>query len=181
MEALFEWLISLIEELWPFRQIEPWEKGVYIVNGKCRWVVGPGYAWPVIPWFWHLEPVSVVPAIVGTPLMSVDTADGVKVSFSVTVMIRVVDPVDALTKIDSYDETTQELVTSITAEAIGMMTADKVKDLRRTELARRLIPRVNKKVEDFGVECIDMWFTNLMVGSKTYRLLTDEALTGASW
>jgi len=181
VEALFEWLIGLIQEFWPFRQIEPWERGVYIVNGKCKWVVGPGYAWPLVPWFWHIEPVSMVPAIVGTPLMSVDTADGTQVSFSVTVMIRVVDPVDAITKIDEYDETTQELVTSITAEALGMMTEERVNDLRRTDLARRLIPKVNKQTQKFGVECIDMWFTNLIVGGRTYRLLTDEALTGASW
>ncbi len=181
MESLFGWIISFVEELWPFRRVEVWEKGVYLVNGKPKWVVGPGYAWPIVPWFWHLEPVSIVPAIVGTPLMSVDSADGAVVSFSVTVMIRVVDPISALVNIDSYDETTQELVTSITAEALGMMTADKVKDLRRTELARRLIPRVNKQTQKFGVECIDMWFTNLMVGTRTYRLLTDEALTGASW
>ncbi len=152
-----------------------------IVNGKCRWVVGPGYAWPLIPWFWDIEPVSVVPVPLGTPLLPVFSSDGVSVSFSVIAMVRVTDPVAALTKIDDYTESTQELVAAVVAQALGMMSAEKVRDLRRSELAKRLIPKVNKELASFGVECSDMWFTSLVVGIRTYRFLTDEAITGASW
>jgi regulator of protease activity HflC (stomatin/prohibitin superfamily) len=183
MEALFEWLISIIEDLWPFTEVEPWEKGVYIVNGRCRKVVGPGYFWPVTPlisWV-HLEPVSIVPAILGTPMMSVMTRDGQQVTYSVCCMVRVTDPVLALTEIDDYEDTTKEIVTAVTAEAIGMMSSETVHELRRTELAKRLVPKLNKEMNWFGVECEDLWFTNLVPGVKTFRLLQDEALTGGSW
>jgi regulator of protease activity HflC (stomatin/prohibitin superfamily) len=164
MEALFEWLISIIEDLWPFTEVEPWEKGVYIVNGRCRKV-----------------PVSIVPAILGTPMMSVMTRDGQQVTYSVCCMVRVTDPVLALTEIDDYEDTTKEIVTAVTAEAIGMMSSGTVHELRRTELAKRLVPKLNKEMNWFGVECEDLWFTNLVPGVKTFRLLQDEALTGGSW
>jgi regulator of protease activity HflC (stomatin/prohibitin superfamily) len=183
MEALFEWLINLIESFWPFSEVEPWECGVYIVNGKCKKVVGPGYLWPVTPWvsIVHLEPVSVVPAILGTPMMSVITRDGEQVTYSVCCQVRVVDAVAALTQIDDYEETTQELVAAVTAEALGMMSSETVHELRRTELAKRLVPKLNKELNAFGVEADDLWFTNLVPGVRTYRLLQDEALTGGSW
>lgn len=181
MEALFQWLIGMLETLWPFRQVEPWEKGVYIVNGKCKGVVGPGYTWPVIPWFIHVEPLCIVPAPLGTPLLNVFSSDGMQVSFSVCAMVCVVDPIAALTKIEDYRESTQELVTAAIAEGVGMMEADRVTELRRTELADRFIPKINKQLAEFGVECQDLWFTNLGVEVRTFRLLMDEALTGASW
>jgi regulator of protease activity HflC (stomatin/prohibitin superfamily) len=183
LEALFEWLISLIEDLWPFSEIEPWENGVYIVNGKCKKVVGPGYFWPVTPlisWV-SLEAVSIVPAILGTPLMTVTTSDGMTVTFSVTVMVKVVDPISAIKDIDDYEETTQELVTSVTSQAIGLMDSESVTELRRSELAQRLVGRLNTALSKFGVECSNVWFTNLAWEIKTFRLMQDEALTGGSW
>jgi regulator of protease activity HflC (stomatin/prohibitin superfamily) len=56
-------LIDIIQFVWPFRVVDQWEKGGYYVCGRWWKEMGPGLK-VVVPWFTHVEPVSIVPALV---------------------------------------------------------------------------------------------------------------------
>ena len=75
----------------------------------------------------------------------------------------------------------ERVFAQLNAFVFNLLKDNKITGLRRTELAKRLIPKLNQKLGEFGVECSALWFTNLGVGIRTYRLLTDDALSPASW
>jgi regulator of protease activity HflC (stomatin/prohibitin superfamily) len=181
MTELGKFIVALLQKLWPFRRVQPWERGVYIVFGSVPGTVGPGYYWPVIPWFIEVEPVSMVPAPVGTALMTVTLADGSAASFSVIAELQVTDERKALLNVDDYEESAVELVAAICAEQVARSTEEDLAADRRHEVMAPLADKINSRLGRFGVRCNDLWFTNLVIKVRTFRLLIDNALTSTSW
>ena len=102
MSELGSFIVKLAKDLWPFRRVEPWELGLYIVFGHPMGIVGPGYYWPVLPWFIHVEPVTVVPAGAPTPLQTVTTEDGRKVTFSGIALLQIYNVRAAILNVENY-------------------------------------------------------------------------------
>jgi regulator of protease activity HflC (stomatin/prohibitin superfamily) len=180
MTELARFLIELLTTLWPLREVQAWSKGVRFWLNRPVAVLSPGVHW-VVPYFGDVRDVSVVPAVITTPLSTITLGDGATCTYSLSATIAVTDPQAALCEIDDYMETSQELITSIPAEALADMDVGRLAPEARGRLLASLRTRVNTELRRYGMEVSALRFTNFALNLRTYRLLTDSSGLPAKW
>jgi regulator of protease activity HflC (stomatin/prohibitin superfamily) len=171
---LAEWL----RDLWPFRKVEPWQRGTVVVFGRYWRAVGPG-VYPVIPWFIEIDGYSVVPAVVSTPRLDIELKDGTAVSFVAAITLRVADVERALLRVSDYEQTTVEAASAALAERLAEVETAQLAPERRGRLLASLRKRVQDEVAEWGVEVTNLRFTTFVTRPRFYRVLGDSPLT--SW
>jgi regulator of protease activity HflC (stomatin/prohibitin superfamily) len=90
----------------------------------------------------------------------------------------VTDAQAALCEVDEYEETSQELIQSIPAEALAEMDVARLAPDARGRLLAALRTRVNTELRRYGMEVSALRFTNFALNLRTYRLLTDASGAG---
>jgi len=175
-------LINVLNYAWPFREVEGWERGVYTVFGKPWKQVGAG-RWPVVPYFMDVRAVSMVPAVVQTPLQFVTLASGTTASFSASAVVHVEDVQKAIFEVDDYRETTQELASAILAQELAEAKADRFETaIKRRNLMSELQAALDQQTSIYGVRVTALRFNNFSTNLRIYRLVQDSAtLQTASW
>ena len=194
-------LWDILTEFWPFVVIEQWEQGVPQVFGRVvergglsklsDWLHLPfrlenGALMPglyfVIPWFTHIEPVDIVPAPIGTPMLNITLKDGkTTLSFSVTAVVSVSNPILAVTRVDDYEESASELITAKLAEKLAEVDTSRCDPENRKRLLSDLLRWCNDETGQYGVKVHSLRFTNFAFNQRAYRLLTDSALGSSAW
>ena len=194
LQVLFEFL----ETFWPFVTIDEWERGVYFIHGRPLIRKGTINGIPYdfstldpglyvhLPWFHEILTVDIVPTPLGTQLLNITLEDGSTLSFSLTYVVQVEDPLKALCEVDSYKESTGEIVTSVVAEKLAELDASRLKTedgelMPRKRLVTTLINAANEQTLAFGVRVLALRFTNFAINQKAYRLLTDTAIGSIAW
>ena len=193
-------LWDILTEFWPFIVIEEWEQGVpqffgrVVKRGWVSWVADlihmpfrlkndafrPGLYF-VIPFFTHVEPVDTVPAPIGTPMLNITLKKGKTLSFSVTAVVSVANPILAVTRVDDYEESASELITAKLAEKLAEVDENRVDPENRKRLLTDLLRWCNEETMEYGVRVHSLRFTNFAFEQRAYRLLTDSALGSTSW
>lgn len=180
-------VIEFLERFWPLVKVDHCERGTLYVLGKARrsylWIKQPlnPAVYAIIPWFMEITTVSVVPTPISSPLLNITLRDGRTLSYSVTAIVRVTDPWKALNEIDDYTESTAELVASRVSEKLAEVDGSRVDPENRKRLLTDLKRWINDDTNAFGVEVVDLRFTNFAINQKAYRLLTDTALSSPAW
>ena len=192
--------IDWVGELWPFQQVDQWERGVMFFLGRVvdagwlSWIAdllhlpfrdGSGHLLPglyaFVPWFMDIATVDVVPVPIGTPLLNITLTDTKTLSWSATYIVRVFHPKNALCEVDDYQESTGEIITSRISEKLAEVDATRIDPEKRKRLLADLLRWVNDDTREFGVEVRAIRFTNFAIDQKAYRLLTDTALGEIAW
>jgi regulator of protease activity HflC (stomatin/prohibitin superfamily) len=173
-------LITVFQYLWPFRAVEQWERGVYYFFGRAFTEVGPG-RWPVIPYFMDVMGVGIVPADIGSPLLTVTTVDGNTLTFSVAATVQVFDATKAANEIHDVQSTTLERLGALCAARLAEVSPERVAPDNRRRLLGDLKRHVNAELGVFGVRVNALRFTNFGVNLRTFRLLTDTAMVSSGW
>lgn len=169
-------LLAIVQFLWPFRIVHQWERGGYLVFGKWRREVGPGLK-AIVPWFCDVMTAAVVPALVGCERDDITTQDGSTLSFRATATVRVVDVRLALTAVDNYHESTQELIGSFLAEQLAEADAARLVPEKRKALFRTLQNKLAAEAAEWGVEITKLRFNSFVTNVRTFRLLTESGAT----
>jgi regulator of protease activity HflC (stomatin/prohibitin superfamily) len=191
------WLAVLkdwVSEFWPFVTVDEWERGVYFIHGRplVRQGTINGIPYDIsilepglyvhLPWFHEVLTVDIVPTPLGTQLLNITLSDNkTTVSFSLTYIVQVEDPMKALCEVDNYKESTGEIVTSVVAEKLAEVPVDRLDPERRKRLVQTLIATANSETLVFGVRVLAIRFTNFAINQKAYRLLTDTAIGSIAW
>lgn len=173
-------IIQVIEFIWPFKIVEQFEKGCYYIFGRQKWVVGPGL-WPVLPWFFTIRTVSVVPGIISTGRKDITLADGRNLSFEASAYAQVVDADKAINSIDQYQETAQEILASVLADKLGDIDPERLSAAKRGRLFSDLKRWVAEEALEWGLEISKVRFTSFVLSVRTYRLLIDQGSSPGSW
>lgn len=175
MGEIFSRLLDFIRDLWPFRVVEPWERGFYVTLSRPGRAVGPGI-WPVVPYFQDVKSLSVAEERLTSPLLNVIWC-GKRLAFSVSARLRVIDVLRATIDVGSYQETTGEEIAAHMAEALAEAPAERFETVkkRRNWLAETT-RALNERTRLFGVEVLEVQFTNWIEDIRTYRLLNDSAV-----
>jgi regulator of protease activity HflC (stomatin/prohibitin superfamily) len=176
---LFRLLIDAIAYVWPFRKISEWEHGCYYICGRYWKTLGRG-VYPVVPWFFEIIEVSMVPAIIGTGRQDITLRDGRTLSFSATAWACVTDAAKATNGVDDYRETTQELLTSVLADKLVSVDAERLETEKRGRLLTDLQKWAQAEAEPFGIDISKVRFTSFVLGARTYRVITDQSV-GVVW
>lgn len=182
MANWFDALINAFTYCWPFREVEGWERGVYTFFGKPWRDVGPG-RWPVVPYFMDVRAVSVVPAVIQTPLQFVTLSNGKVVSFSASAVVEVEDARKAIFDVDDYKETTQELTAAVLAQELAEASPDRFDTARkRRNLTADLAAALDGQTAGYGVRVRTVRLNNFAIDLRVFRLVQDSAtLQPISW
>lgn len=178
MSDLLRTILEVIRFIWPLRIVQAWERGGYLVCGRWHREVGPGLK-VIVPWFCEVLTASTAPALVGCGREDITTQDGTTLSFSAIATARVFDVKLALTAVDDYHESTQELVGSFLAERLAEVDADRLTPEKRSRLFKQLQKELAVEAAEWGVEITKLRFNSFVTNVRLYRLLTDSA--GAQW
>ncbi len=176
MAELAKLVIDLLMMLWPFRKVQPWQRGVYIWFGRWTSDVRSG-TWPVIPYFTEIFAVSVVPEVYTTPLQTITIRGGKTLAFSASVKVRVTNAVAAYTTLGHWAETVVELTSAVLARELADAQHERF-DPARGKLGRlidELRDAVNEEIKPYGLDVMSLSMTNFVVGVRAYRLLVDRA------
>lgn len=177
---LFQFLIDLLREVWPFRSVAGWERGVMTVFQRPWRDLGPGI-YPVIPYVMDVVSTSTVPAIVTTPLLNVVLSDGRRLSFSASAVVQVVDVRRAIFAIDDHRETALEDIASLLADQLADVDPERFQTPRkRRNLMKELVQTLNESTQPYGVTVQEIRFQNWILDIRTYRVLTDSATSGST-
>lgn len=176
LSVLGQW----IHELWPFRIVRQWERAGYYVFGRFWKEVGPG-VYAIVPFFTDTHEVTVVPAILQTPRTDITLADGTPVSFSVSAWVQVLDVNLAVNTVDSFHQTTVELITAVCAERLAQIDRDRLAPEKRTRFLNDLRRWCNEEASVFGVEVQKLRFASFTMNVKTIRLLGGAETIHSDW
>lgn len=179
MGELFRLILDAIGPLSPFRIVNEWEHGLYMVAGKCRGVVGPGLKL-VVPYLCDVIRVSVVPEVYTTPLQTVALRDGRALTYSASVTVIVTDPRAAYLRLGHYTETVVELAAGVLSE--GLADADPARfdpaRGKRDRLMGELRDQINEELGKYGLR-VDALRINNFASVRAVRLLIDRATLAA--
>lgn len=172
----FTQLLEWIKEMWPLRKVEPWERGFYLIWSQVRRKVGPGI-WPVVPYFMDVASLSVAVARAKTPLLTIKLLSGKQLCFSASARVRVVDPELAIVNVQDYQETAGEELEAKLAEALSEAPMDRFDTIqRRRNFITKARAELNETLAEYGIEVIEIQFTNWIEDERIIRLLQDSAL-----
>lgn len=173
MGDLLRLALDSIQYLWPFRRVQPWERGLYIICG--RWVreVGPGI-YPILPWFIEVREENAVLGLVSTPRQDITLTDGKMLTFAATANVRVSNLRKAYLDVERYHETAQENIAAVLAQKLAEVDASRVAADKRGRLLADLRRWVNEETQLYGVTVEKLRFTTFVVNAKTFRLLQES-------
>jgi regulator of protease activity HflC (stomatin/prohibitin superfamily) len=80
----------------------------------------------------------------------------------------------ALNEIDSFHESTKELIGSYLAEKLAEVDVDRLKPERRGRLIAALEKAVHDEAATYGIEIGEIRFTSFVTNVKMLRLLIDQ-------
>lgn len=173
-------LLDYAIELWPLRLVKPWEQGFYTTFEKVGRRVGPGI-WPVVPYFQDVLSLSVAESRLTTPLLNIMLMNGKRLAFSASARVRVVDVKRAMVDVGTYQETTGEEVAAFLADFLSEAAPDRfTTSIKRRNLFAEATRELNERTKDYGVEVLELQFTNWIEDVRSYRLLQDSALSPPS-
>lgn len=179
MGELVRLVIEIVQLLFPFRMVKQWERAGYYVFGRWWREIGPG-VYLVIPWFFDVHQVSVAEAICGTGRQDITLSDGSTLSFSATCTARVCDVKLAINAVDEYQSTTQELLSSVLADKLAEVDAERLSPQKRGRLFADLKRWVAEEAAKYGIEVSRVRFTSFVLNIKVHRLLIDQG-TPMNW
>lgn len=173
-------LLDFAAHLSPVRIVYSWQRACYFVAGRLVGVVGPGLK-VVVPYLCDVRPVSVVPAVYGTPLQTVTLRDGRTLAFSASVTVQVTDPAAAYTTLDHYEETVVEIAAGVLSDGLANADSDRFDPApeRRGLLLIELRDEVNAAIRHHGLSVSAVRLNNFVLGVPTVRVLADRATLGA--
>lgn len=177
MAELIRQLLDLLRDIWPFRVVSQWQNGLYHVNGRYWWTVGPGL-WLVVPYLCEVHKVPVVPALFTTPLQTITLKDGRTLTYSASITARVEDANLAFNTIDRWQETVVELAARKVSEEFADAEPGRFDAARgrRDKLLEAVRVALDADTKRFGVRIDDLGLNNFVLGVRTVRLLLDQAV-----
>lgn len=178
MTDLFRLLVDVAAYLWPFRIVWQWEAGAYYIAGRFVFPV-PAGVWPVVPFFFDVKSVNVVPDVLSTEEQTIELQGGGTLTFTASVRLKVVDANRALNNVVDYEENAVEDVAAVLAETLADMPEERFDPEKRRGLLRKCLLEVNKALGEYGVEAEKVRFTNFIRNIRAFRLITSGNVLGA--
>lgn len=180
MSALWDWLISIANELNPIRHVAFHQRGILLLFNhawKLPWmqdeVLEPGI-YVIVPFLMDIHPIEIRENVLVGSKQDMTLVGGDPVTFQLALRGRVVDPLKVAFNIDDSGETAVERMEGIAAQ---MLYEDVQGDNRfetsqkRRNFLLKLRDRLNSETMGFGVEVSEVWFSTFVLKVSTRRLI----------
>lgn len=127
--------------------IQPWEQGLWVVLGRYKRVLNPGFNW-IYPLVSQVHRLDLRTQVLDVPSQEVITKDNSPTSVDAVIYIKVIDPVKAFFEVTDYRIATIALAQTTLRSQIGDMELDEVLYNRE---------RINLRLRDTLDHATDAW------------------------
>jgi regulator of protease activity HflC (stomatin/prohibitin superfamily) len=174
MEFLFVLLIPLIFFLaTSVRIMREYERGVVYTLGRYTHTTGPGLI-ILIPLVQQMRVVDLRVMTEDVPSQDVISKDNISVRVSAVVYYRVVDPANAINKVENYFQATSELAQTTLRSILGKHELDDML-AKRDKLNIDIQAILDKATEGWGIKVVNVELKNIDIDPSMIRAIGKQA------
>ena len=172
--TVVEHVFANLEKLLPFTILTSYQQGVRWTLGRNPTLLKPGPRWR-LPFFHSVSVHDVVDEVMNLPTQSVITKDNKTVCFSVNIAFRISDIVAHECNVQDFNESLAGAAMTHLAKRVREAT---LAELETPEGLKKLEESLSRtlttKVKRWGVEIIDVGFTDFVPQPRMIRLFLDN-------
>ena len=174
MEFLFVLLIPIIFFIaTSVRIMKEYERGVVYTLGRYTHTTGPGLI-ILIPIVQQMRVVDLRVMTEDVPSQDVISKDNISVRVSAVVYYRVVDPSNAINKVENYFQATSELAQTTLRSVLGKHELDDML-AKRDELNKDIQVILDAATEGWGVKVVNVELKNIDIDPSMIRAIAKQA------
>lgn len=174
MEFLFVLLIPLIFFLaTSVRIMKEYERGVVYTLGRYTHTTGPGLI-ILIPIVQQMRTVDLRVLTEDVPSQDVISKDNISVRVSAVVYYRVVEPANAINKVENYFQATSELAQTTLRSVLGKHELDDML-AKRDELNFDIQSILDKATEGWGIKVVNVELKHIDIDPSMIRAIGKQA------
>jgi regulator of protease activity HflC (stomatin/prohibitin superfamily) len=174
MEFLFVLLIPLLFFLaTSVRIMKEYQRGVVYTLGRYTHTTGPGLI-ILIPIVQQMTTVDLRILTEDVPSQDVISKDNISVRVSAVIYYRVVDPADAINKVENYYQATSELAQTTLRSVLGKHELDDML-AKRDELNLDLQAILDKATEGWGIKIANVELKHIDIDPSMIRAIAKQA------
>lgn len=166
-------LLIVIVALSGLRIANEWERGVLFFLGRLKAVKGPGLFY-VIPVLEFVKKVDLRTVTVDIESQDTITRDNVSIKVNAVVWYRVVDPVNALIRVQSFHSAVYQFAATTLRNTIGVHSLDDLLK-ERTNINLLMLEIFNETVATWGIEVEKVEIKDIEIPEGMQRALAMEA------
>jgi len=173
MILTFSPIILLIILAMGIRIINQWETGVRFRLGRFKDTLQPGFRL-IIPVFDSVRRLDMRIVTLDIPRQQVITKDNVPVSINGVVYFKVVNPHDAVVKIQDFEYAISQYAQTALRDVVGGMSLDQVLT-ERDNIGKEIEKSVDAASEAWGIEVTDIKLQDIDMAEDLKRLMSRQA------
>lgn len=153
--------------------MDEYERGVIYTLGRYTQTAGPGL-FILIPMMQKMQKVDMRVRTEDVPPQDVISRDNVSVRVSAVVYYRVVDPSNAVNKVENYRQATSELAQTTLRSILGKHDLDDMLS-QRDKLSQDIQSILDHQTESWGIKITDVALKQVDVDASMIRAIAKQA------
>jgi regulator of protease activity HflC (stomatin/prohibitin superfamily) len=155
------------------RVVREYEKGVIFRLGRLLGAKGPGlfFVWPIID---RMLKVDLRVVTMDVPAQEVITTDNVTVRVDAVVYYRVMDPTNAVIKVERYNYATSQLAQTTLRSVIGKSQLDEIL-AERDKLNKAIAKILDEATDPWGIKVTTVEIKSVTLPSGMQRAIAAQA------
>lgn len=146
------------------RVINEWERGVMLTFGKFTGVKQPG--WRLVFWpFQSMIKVDMRTITIDVREQEVITKDNVTVKINSITYIKIINPEKSVIKAQDPYILSSTYSQTILRDIVGTYELDELLQ-KRSEIAKQLKDEIDRKMDEYGVDVVDVKIQDIIVDEK---------------
>ncbi len=168
------WLVLILILLMSmFRVLREYERGVIFLLGRFYKVKGPGLI-IVIPMIQKMVKVDLRTVVMDVPTQDVISRDNVSVKVNAVLYFRVVDPENAIIKVENYFEATSQLSQTTLRSVLGQYELDDML-ANRDQLNAAIQDILDKQTDAWGIKVSNVEIKHVDLDESMIRAIAQQA------
>ena len=175
---MVEFFIVLLFILFAFiatsvRVMKEYQRGVIYTLGRYTHTTGPGLI-ILIPFVQQMTTADLRVLTEDVPSQDVISKDNISVRVSAVVYYRVVDPANAINKVENYFKATSELAQTTLRSVLGKHELDDML-AKRDELNHDIQAILDKATEGWGIKVVNVELKHIDIDPSMIRAIAKQA------
>jgi len=150
-----------------------YQRGVIFRLGRAKGTMGPGLYW-IIPWVDQKVQVDIRTKTVNIEPQETITADSVTVRVNAVLYYRILDPIKAINRVESYEMAVYQVALTSLRNVVGQNMLDEVLQ-HRDKINQRVQEIVDEITEPWGIVLERVEIKDVEIPTSMQRAMAKEA------
>jgi regulator of protease activity HflC (stomatin/prohibitin superfamily) len=166
-------ILILVFILYAIRILREYERGVVFLLGRFQDVKGPGLI-ILIPFIQTMERVDLRTVVMDVPTQDVISRDNVSVKVNAVVYFRVIDPEQAIIKVEHFQEAVSQLAQTTLRSVLGKHELDEMLS-ERDKLNKDIQLILDEHTDTWGVKVTNVEIKHVDLDESMIRAIAKQA------